>query len=435
MSLTNRESGRVLIYSHDTFGLGHLRRCRAIAHSLVETRRDLSILILSGSPLIGSYGFKPRVDFVRIPGVVKLRNGSYSARGLDISIEDAIGMREYLIRASAESFRPHVFLVDKEPLGLQGEVERTLHALKGMGTRLVLGLRDIMDDPGKLDEEWDRKGAMPALENLYDDIWIYGREDVYNPLVGLEVPEAVNAKVTYTGYLRREVDEVGGPAVTLPAELGNDFLLVTAGGGGDGASLIDGVLRAYEQDPRLRQRAFIVTGPFLPSDLLARYQQRAAKLPFVHLTAFVPGLERVMRRASGVIAMGGYNTFCEILTADKPSLILPRTEPRLEQYIRVSQMEQLGLVQMITADMLRDPRQLSRAIQMLTKAPPPSRRQPAGFLDGFHSINAMVAGMLPRATNEAEPAHLEDVRTAGRANRPSMPQRANRAAANRVIAE
>jgi predicted glycosyltransferase len=35
-----RKDKRVLIYSHDSFGLGHLRRCREIAHALVAA--DLS---------------------------------------------------------------------------------------------------------------------------------------------------------------------------------------------------------------------------------------------------------------------------------------------------------------------------------------------------------------------------------------------------------
>ncbi|MEZ5774745.1 MAG: hypothetical protein R3D33_08610 [Hyphomicrobiaceae bacterium] len=115
-------NARVLIYSHDSFGLGHLSRCRAIAHSLVDHRPDISVLILSGLPIIGSYPFRPRVDFVRFPGVVKLKNGSYTARGLDVSIEDAIELRQSIIRCAAETFRPDVFLVDKEPLGLRGEV-------------------------------------------------------------------------------------------------------------------------------------------------------------------------------------------------------------------------------------------------------------------------------------------------------------------------
>ena len=65
---SKRADGRILIYSHDTMGLGHLRRCRTIAHSLVEKFKHVSVLILSGSPIIGSFDFRARVDFVRDPG-------------------------------------------------------------------------------------------------------------------------------------------------------------------------------------------------------------------------------------------------------------------------------------------------------------------------------------------------------------------------------
>ncbi len=58
---------RILIYSHDSFGLGHLRRCRAIAHALVQHDANVSVLILSGSPVIGNFEFRDRVDFVRLP--------------------------------------------------------------------------------------------------------------------------------------------------------------------------------------------------------------------------------------------------------------------------------------------------------------------------------------------------------------------------------
>src|SRR5262250_2910359 len=132
---------RVLIYSHDTFGLGHLRRCRTIAHSLVEEDKNLSVLILSGSPIIGSFDFRARVDFVRVPGVIKLRNGEYTS----------------IIQHTADIFDPDLFLVDKEPLGLRGEVGPTLELLRQRGTPIVLGLRDVMDEPAQLGPEWSRK--------------------------------------------------------------------------------------------------------------------------------------------------------------------------------------------------------------------------------------------------------------------------------------
>src|SRR5258708_30248725 len=98
-----RKDGRILIYSHDTFGVGHLSRCRAIAHSLVERFKHLSVLILSGSPIIGSFDFRSRVDFVRVPGVVKLRNGEYTPLNLHIDIEQMLKMRASIIRHTAET--------------------------------------------------------------------------------------------------------------------------------------------------------------------------------------------------------------------------------------------------------------------------------------------------------------------------------------------
>jgi len=130
----SRKDGRILIYSHDTFGLGHLRRCRAIAHALVERYKQLSVLILSGSPIIGSFDFRARVDFVRVPGVIKLRNGEYTPLNLHLDIAETLSMRASIIQHTAEIFDPDLFIVDKEPVGLRGEVLPTLKALKRRGT-------------------------------------------------------------------------------------------------------------------------------------------------------------------------------------------------------------------------------------------------------------------------------------------------------------
>src|SRR3990170_3440735 len=207
---------RVLIYSHDSFGLGHLRRCRAIAHALVEHHKKLNVLILSGSPIIGRFSFRARVDFVRIPGIIKLRNGDYTSLNLDVNIEHTLALRASIIEHTAQVFDPHLFLVDKEPLGLLGEVAKTLRMLKRRGgCRLVLGLRDIMDDPGSLAREWQRKRVLPALERLYDHIWVYGLQQIYDPISAYRFPPTVAAKSVFTGYLRREPE----PEALLPPGL------------------------------------------------------------------------------------------------------------------------------------------------------------------------------------------------------------------------
>jgi predicted glycosyltransferase len=199
-----RKSKRVLIYSHDSFGLGHLRRCREIAHSLVASDSDVSVLILSGSPIIGSFDFRARVDFVRIPGVIKLRNGEYTSLSLHIDTHQTLEMRASIISHTARIFAPDLFLMDKEPLGLRGEVGDTLAMLNNRGTPLVLGLRDVMDEPALLAPEWERKNVLPALRDLYDEIWVYGLPQICNPLEDISLPPSVLRKTVYTGYLRRD---------------------------------------------------------------------------------------------------------------------------------------------------------------------------------------------------------------------------------------
>ncbi len=385
---------RLLIYSHDSFGLGHLRRCRAIAHSLVDHRPYLSVLILSGSPIIGSFDFRSRVDFVRIPGVVKLRSGGYTTLGLDIGIEDAMSIRETIIRNTAEVFNPNIFLVDKEPLGLRGEVSNTLNMLKAKGTHLVLGLRDVMDDPGKLTEEWERKMAVPALRDLYDDIWVYGIPEVCNPLEGVNVPKSVLKKVKYTGYLRRTSLPTFNPSPPDKFDFHKPFVLVTPGGGGDGAGLVDWVLRAYEHDPEIPHDAMIVFGPFMHMDRQVEFRQRVDVLNNVHAITFDANMEHMVSKASGVIAMGGYNTFCEILSFDKPSIIVPRTVPRLEQYIRASRAEKLGLVTMVVDDENRDPHKMAAAIRELPQRAHPSAVHLPGLLDGLSTVNSVIDNWL-----------------------------------------
>jgi len=388
-----RHHKRVLVYSHDSFGLGHLRRCRAIAHSLVDEDPAVSVLILSGSPIIGSFDFRSRVDFVRVPGVIKLRNGEYVSLSLHIDIEETLAMRSSIIRHTADIFDPDLLIVDKEPLGLRGEVRETLDLLQRRGTALVLGLRDVMDDPDALESEWERKQAVPVLAEYYDDIWVYGLPEICDPLAGLSVPASVRRRMTYTGYLRRSASEPQATPEILDL-LEKDFVLVTPGGGGDGEALIDLVLAAYEYDRAMPLPALVVFGPFMQPEQRASFASRASRLENVRTITFNARLEALMARATGVIAMGGYNTFCEILSFDKRALIVPRTAPRLEQFIRARRAAELGLLAMLLEQEGRDPRIMAAAIRRLTEQPRPSTAMIPGLLDGMRSVNRLARRWL-----------------------------------------
>ena len=375
-------SRRVVLYSHDTFGLGHLRRSRALASALTEGDPNASAIILTGSPVAGRFTFPERVDHIRLPGVTKLPDGTYISQTLGLDIDDTTSLRAGLIQSAIERYEPDLLIVDKEPTGFRGELLPTLEYLRMRGrTRTVLGLRDVLDEPEVLAAEWDRKGALAATENLYDEIWVYGMRDVYDPTEGLDLSDETRGKMHWTGYLRRQVTD----ATDVPD---TPYVLITPGGGGDGAAMVSLVLSAYEQDPQLKPDAMLVYGPFLSGDVRDAFDDRVARLNGrVTALGFDSKIEALFAGASGVVCMGGYNTFCEVLSFDRPAVILPRTKPRLEQWIRASRAEELGLVRML--DETRDgmtTQSMIRAIQALPTQPKPSQAGADGLLDGLEVV-------------------------------------------------
>jgi predicted glycosyltransferase len=386
------EHARILMYSHDTFGLGHLRRCRTIAHALVEDYRGLNILIISGATIAGAFDYRARVDFVKIPSVIKLRNGEYTSLDRHIDLHETLKMRQAIIRHTAETFQPDIFIVDKEPLGLRGEVEETLSYLKTRGTTLVLGLREVMDTPQLLEAEWKQNDVMRKVGLFYDMIWAYGPPDFYDPLTGLEVPPAVRAKMKFVGFLQRSL-----PHDQLPGHRPEgDYILVTTGGGGDGADLIHNVIHAYQQDPELQYKALIVLGPYMPAQKRRKLIKKGAKIPYIEMIEFDSRMEELIAGAKAVVAMGGYNTYCEILSFDKPALIVPRVRPREEQLIRARRAAELGLVEMLRPEEAENAERFAVALKELPNRPRPSQSNPDLRLEGLVHISEIVGDWLDR---------------------------------------
>jgi len=377
----------ILMYSHDTFGLGHLRRCRAIAHSLVENFKGVRILIITGSQIAGAFNFSARVDFVKIPSVIKLYNGEYTSIDKHIDLTETLQMRQSIIQHTAESFQPDIMIVDKEPLGLRGEMLPTLKYLREQGCRLVLGLRDVMDSAEKLKREWEKTDAVHHVETLYDDIWVYGPEDFWDPLSGLDVSDQVRKKILYLGFLRRSRSSSQG-TMNRPK---NPYLLVTGGGGGDGARLMTQVLAAYQSRAHDLPRALLVLGPLMPTDKRTEIFRQCNLMDNVDVIEFDNNMEDLIEGASAVVGMCGYNTFCEVLSFNKSALIIPRTNPREEQFIRARRAQELNLVDMMLPSEADDAVALSATLANLPNRALPDSAGGADMLNGLETINTFVS--------------------------------------------
>jgi predicted glycosyltransferase len=270
----------------------------------------------------------------------------------------------------------------------------------------VLGIRDVMDEPALLATEWERKGAVEALTRYYDEVWVYGLKDIYEPLMALDLPREAERRIAYTGYLKREVPQRSALA-RYPKLTKSPFVLVTTGGGGDGDDLIDWVVSAYEAKPEIELPAVIVFGPFVNRDRRRGFIERIARHPKLDAIAFDTKIELLMQKAAAVVAMGGYNTFCEILSLDKRALIVPRTHPRLEQHIRAVEAERLGLVRMLSEHRgRRDPLLMAEALRRLPGQPRPSDVYIPGLLDGLDVIRVRFSSAMdePRLSRPIQQA-------------------------------
>lgn len=340
----------ILMYSHDTYGLGHIRRTMAIANHLRDA--NTNVLILTGSPIAGRFQFAQHVDFVRIPGMIKKTNDNYQSLSIRIDPEKALSIRTNIILATAKTFQPHLFIVDKEPLGLKREVLPTLEWLKteSPSTMTVLGLRDILDDSEVIQNDWQEKNVYSYLDQLYDEIWVYGNKSIYDPIEMYKIPEKLHGRVKFTGYIPRKTLSSGTKASVRKRYRvmeEDKFILVTTGGGGDGLELIDHFLAMHDYYPTsLPFKSIIITGPFMPKKIREDFKKRAKKYGIKTLP-FHPRMEELMSAADLVISMGGYNTICEILTQKTPALIIPRETPRKEQLIRARRLKNEGLLDFI----------------------------------------------------------------------------------------
>jgi predicted glycosyltransferase len=368
---TKNKTYNIVMYSHDTYGLGHIRRTMAIASQL--RTKNTNILILTGSPIVGRFSFPEQIDFVRIPGMIKKTNQEYLPMSIKINAGHALDIRKKIIIATVKAFQPHLLIVDKEPLGLKKEILPTLKWLRKCcpRTRTVLGLRDIMDDAQTVKDNWQKKGIYHALDKYYNEIWTYGIQEFYDPIVEYEIPERVSRKIRFTGYIPREVKSTKDAIQERKRHHINEtdkLVVVTTGGGGDGYPVMDAYLSMLERQSHvIPYRSILITGPFMPKTQRREILARSKKLN-VKVFHFYRQMEKVLAAADLVISMGGYNTLCELMSQNTVSLLIPRETPRLEQTIRAQCFNQRNLLDYIPWKML-DPELLSKKVDYLLQKP------------------------------------------------------------------
>lgn len=345
---------RVALYSQDGLGLGHLRRTSTIAARLLEVRPDASVLSICDSPADQLFVPTRRFDRLKLPTIVKRSAGVWHAPALGGDVADVLRLRADLLRAALLAFLPDLVLVDHMPHGAMGELVAGLEELRRANpdTRVVLGVRDIIDSPEVVRARWTVEGGYDAIERLYDRVLVYGSRDVY-PLDDLYAFSAsVRARTRYCGYVVARGAEVGRLAArrSLFPDLDADrpLVAVLGGSGHDAAAMMASAVAAAEGTG---WATAIVCGPNMAED---HRRELADTLPAGRgwVLPTVPSTDALLAAADVCVAMAGYNTTTEILASGVRGVLVPRAGPSLEQRTRARLFADRGWVRTVEPDAL-----------------------------------------------------------------------------------
>ena len=405
---------RFLLYCHDTFGLGHLRRTISLAEHFTSMLPDAEVLIVTGSPVAHAFTLPPRVDYIKLPSVTKDKDGSYRARDLSMEYSEIRDLRATILCEAAQVYHPDIFIVDHAPQGWKGEVLPTLSMLQASqpGCLRVIGLRDILDSSHIVRKNWVQEGIYHTIEKGFDLVLVYGSQQMYDLGKEYALPRDVIERVHYCGYLHRVNAPCIEGSLSFPANAVNlapmtnrdaisshdRKVVVTTGGGGDGFPLMEAYLQGLQLYWPLSFSSVLLTGPLMPNSELEELKKLASSLPQdkVRIEPFLADPLPLMKSADLVIAMAGYNTSCELLEMAQRSLIIPRTTPRQEQLIRATLLARHGLTHMLHPDQLTPRALIDTALQAIEQ-PRPQRSQFAAagitFRGQANALQAILKGL------------------------------------------
>jgi predicted glycosyltransferase len=397
----NIQARRFLFYSHDGLGLGDVRRSLSIARELVEFSPGASVLLVTGAEEAESLGVPARVGILKLPGFQK-RDDRAAAGRLPLPRGDVRMLRERLLAATAETFQPEVVLVEGHPFGIGGELGPALEIARAFGARAVLGLCDVIDDPGVVDVDWHGRGVFDRISAYYSRVLVYGQPDMLDPVRENRFPAEVAALTSFCGYVVSASRTEPGPAGLdeLAGSVKNERprVLATAGGGADGFPMLEAFVGAAAG---AEWGATVVAGPECPPASVRRLETLAADAG-VTFRRFVPSLTSEFSSLDALVCMGGYNTLAEAVASGVPTVCVPRVEPRSEQLIRAQAFARRGYVRLLEPDRLTaDALSLEIDAALMTRAyRPHAKLDLGGARRAAHHLMELASQRASRARSK-----------------------------------
>ena len=346
---------RVLMWVQHLVGVGHQRRCAAIACELA--RAGASVCYVSGGLPVAGLDLGG-CAFEQLPPARSADMRYHTlldAHGQPVDEAWRARRRDRLLACFA-SFRPHVVITETWPFGrslLRFELEALMDEVVRARPRplLVSSVRDIVEQRGEA-AKYERMAA--RVERDFDLVLVHADAALVPFEDSFPLAARIVSKLRYTGYVSTRAPR----ATRAPCPDG--AIVVSAGGGFFGEQALRTAIAAAaicDLPPRIWH---VLVGPNLAQP---RFEALAALAgPGVLVQRNRTDFHRLLDECAVSVSQAGYNTVVDLLAARVPAVLMPYADEReREQLVRARHLAARGLATVVEPDAL-DPMRLAAAV-------------------------------------------------------------------------
>jgi predicted glycosyltransferase len=368
---------RVMVYVQHLLGIGHQMRAAAIIRAMQAG--GMEVTCVSG----GEAGGMPDLGGARLIQLPPVRAADATFTRLVDSqgreIDDAL--REMRCAATLKAFHeigPHVLLVESFPFGrwqFRFELMPLLRAARAENVAVASSVRDILVEKNKPGRQ---EKIVAILRDHFDAVLVHGDESLVPFGATFGAAGEITDLIRYTGYVAPPTPNAA------PEGPGKGEVVVAAGGGAVGGTLLRTALAARPLTTLAEAPWRLITGPNLP----AAERVKLLETQGVTVETLRRDYREVLSRAALSVSQAGYNTVMDILVTGARAVLVPfSAEGETEQALRACLLAERGRVQ-VADEATLTPESLAAAIDEALSHPAPELEGLA--LDGATKTARMV---------------------------------------------
>ncbi|WP_370400239.1 glycosyltransferase family protein [Sulfitobacter sp. JB4-11] len=329
---------KVLITVTHLLGTGHLARAMTLASAFSAHGHKVA-LVSGGRPV--RHLERAGIDILQLPPVQS--NGTDFSVLLDeqgnVITPDRMRERKEILLSILDRMDPDVIITELFPFGrrqLKDEFVALLEAARARADPPLIAssIRDILAPPSK-----PEKAALAdrMIETYYDLILVHADPNLTPLELSWPVSEAIETKLRYTGFV------APAAAGRHPDGLGQDEIIVSAGGGEVGGHIFASALEAATQNGK--QWRLLMGG----ADAQRRAAEMQVKAPSnVIIEPARRDFRQMLTHAAASVSMCGYNTALDVLQSGVPAVFVPfDAGNEVEQGIRAKALAEQNAITLV----------------------------------------------------------------------------------------